>query len=129
MNEPSRDDREVGYAVLLAGHPGVGPRRLAELLDGPTQDYNLIWRRDRIDAQLLHRPLVGPMVFFAEADVRWAIYVLSGHARVKDHPNIPRLELGDTALVESGNGESHRMILDGAGELLLVRLAPVVDEA
>jgi DNA processing protein len=27
------DDRARGYAALLAGHPGVGPRRLAELLD------------------------------------------------------------------------------------------------
>ena len=29
------DDRSLGYAILLAGHPGVGPRRLATLLDGP----------------------------------------------------------------------------------------------
>ena len=124
------DGESVELSPPHGRHRFSGERALsAELLDGPTQDYNLIWRRDRIDAQLLHRPLVGPMVFFAEADVRWAIYVLSGHARVKDHPNIPRLELGDTAVVESGNGESHRMILDGAGELLLVRLAPVADEA
>jgi DNA processing protein len=30
----ARDDRALGYAVLLAGHPTVGPRRLTELLDG-----------------------------------------------------------------------------------------------
>jgi DNA processing protein len=27
------DPRQLGYAILLAGHPKVGPRRLAELLD------------------------------------------------------------------------------------------------
>lgn len=124
------DGERVELSPPHGRHRFSGERALsAELLDGPTQDYNLIWRRDRIDAQLLHRPLVGPMVFFAEAGVRWAVYVLSGHARVKDHPNIPRLELGDTAVIETGHGEAHRLILDGAGELLLVRLAPVADLA
>ena len=28
-------ERALGFAVLLAGHPAVGPRRLRELLDGP----------------------------------------------------------------------------------------------
>lgn len=28
-------DRELGYAILVAGHPGVGPRRLRELLADP----------------------------------------------------------------------------------------------
>ena len=26
--------RDLGYAILLAGHAAVGPRRLTELLDG-----------------------------------------------------------------------------------------------
>ena len=29
------DPRALGHAILLAGHPTVGPRRLAELLEGP----------------------------------------------------------------------------------------------
>ena len=37
-----------------------------ELLQGPTHDFNLMWRRDTIAAELLHRPLVGPMLFFTE---------------------------------------------------------------
>lgn len=28
------DARRLGFAILLAGHPGVGPRRLGELLEG-----------------------------------------------------------------------------------------------
>jgi len=35
VTAPSSDDRRsLGYAILLAGHPAVGPRRLAELLRG-----------------------------------------------------------------------------------------------
>ncbi len=29
------DDRALGFTILLAGHPSVGPRRLTELLSGP----------------------------------------------------------------------------------------------
>jgi len=35
-------DRALGCAILLAGHPGVGPRRLAELLAGPGAEQG--WR-------------------------------------------------------------------------------------
>src|SRR3546814_8878535 len=34
---------------------------------GPTHDFNLMWRPQRVQTQLLHRPLVGAMVFFAGA--------------------------------------------------------------
>jgi environmental stress-induced protein Ves len=37
-------------------HRFAGERALeAELLAGPTQDFNLMWRRDRVEASLLHR--------------------------------------------------------------------------
>jgi len=36
------DDRALGWAVLLAGHPGIGPRRLAELLSSPGAEQ--AWR-------------------------------------------------------------------------------------
>jgi hypothetical protein len=38
---------------------------------GPTHDFNLMWRRDRVQAQLWHRPLVGPMVIFVEPHTTW----------------------------------------------------------
>ena len=106
-------------------HRFSGERALrAELISGPTQDFNLMWRRGRVEATLLHRPLVGPMVFFAEAGVRWAAYVLSGRALFKDQMLPMVLEQGDTALIEPRPGRSgHRVILEGGGELLLVRIA------
>lgn len=89
------------------------------LNDGPTRDFNLIWKRDRVRAELLHRPLVGPMLFFAEPGVQWLVHLIAGRARVKDQPGLAALDAGDSLLLEAGDGE--RLILDGGAELLLAR--------
>ncbi len=103
-------------------HRFAGEREInAELINGPTQDFNVMWRRDRYEAQVLHRPLVGPMVFFSEKNVTWAIYMLRGIAQFKDQPQLLRMQQGDSALLlpdETGG----RLILDGGGEVLLVKL-------
>ena len=92
-----------------------------ELLDGPTQDFNLMWRRDQFDAQLWHRPLVGPMVVFAEPGTMWAVHLLAGQARFADESGLPDLAATDTALLQA-DGTRLRHVLDGAGEALLIRL-------
>lgn len=92
-----------------------------ELVDGPTHDFNAMWRRGAIDAELLHRPLVGPMVFFAEPRTTWAIHLLAGQARFADASGLPMLATGDTALLASAEGRL-RHVLDGGGEALLVKL-------
>ena len=106
-------------------HRFAGERALAaELFNGPTQDFNLMWRRERVSASLLHRPLVGPMLFFAEPGVRWLAYLISGRATVKDQLLPLALEQGDSVLLEPAAGDHHRLVLEGGGELLLVRIAP-----
>lgn len=96
------------------------------LTDGPTRDFNLIWKRDRVRAQLMHRPLVGPMMFFAEAGVQWLIYLMGGRARLKDRPDVAALDAGDSLLLDAHGSEiGRRVILDGGGELLLVRVESV----
>ena len=103
-------------------HRFAGERELsAELISGPTQDFNVMWQRDRFDVQVLHRPLVGPMVFFSEKNVAWAIYMLSGQAQFKDQTHLMRLQQGDTALLLPDE-ISGRLILDGGGEALLIKL-------
>jgi len=92
-----------------------------ELLDGPTQDFNLMWRRDLIDAQLWHRPLVGPMVVFAEPGTVWAVYLLAGQARFADDSGLTDLAAADTALLQADDTRL-RHVLVGAGEALLIRL-------
>ncbi len=92
----------------------------AELIAGKTTDYNLMWRRDRVEASLLHRPLVGPMLFFAEPGVQWLATLVGGRALVKDELLPLRLEQGDSLLI--GERAEGRVILEGGGELLLARI-------
>jgi hypothetical protein len=105
-------------------HRFSGERALrVELISGPTQDFNLMWRPDRVDTALLHRPLVGPMLFFAEPGVRWVAHVMAGRARFKGQLRPLLLEQGDSALIEPQHGRTGRAILEGGGELLLIRIA------
>lgn len=92
-----------------------------ELRDGPTHDFNLMWRRQAIETELLHRPLVGSMLFFTEAGVGWAIHLLSGQAGFEEATGLPSLFAGDTALLP-GLPERQRYALQGGGELLAIRI-------
>ena len=94
-----------------------------ELVDGFTQDFNLMWRRDEVNAELLHRPLVGNMLFFTEPQAAWAIHLLAGQARFEGDV-LPALSAGDTAWL--GAGARERFTLHGGGELLAIRVAPAV---
>ena len=96
-----------------------------ELIDGTTHDFNLMWRRARVQAQLWHRPLVGPMVIFAEPGQTWAVYLIAGQARFADDTGLPPLAAGDTAVLAAG-GQRLRAVLEGGGEVLLVRVARAV---
>lgn len=125
---------EDGETVALTPphdrHRFSGERALsAELISGPTQDFNLMWRPERVEATLLHRPLVGPMLFFAEPGVRWVVHVMGGRAHFKDQLRPLLMEQGDSALIEPRHGKAGRVILEGGGELLLVRIADLRREA
>lgn len=118
---------EEGMQVLEPPHGRArfsGERRVrGELVDGPTHDFNLMWQRDRVDAQLWHRPLVGPMVIFIDPHATWAVYLISGQARFADDCGLPALAAGDTAILQAGESRA-RHVLDGGGEVLLIRLTP-----
>ena len=103
--------------VRFAGERAVS----GELIDGPTHDFNLMWHRDRIDAELWHRPLVGSMVLFVEPGEQWVVHVLSGHARASDERHRQTAAMGD-CLCFSAETARGRFALDGGGELLLIRL-------
>lgn len=94
-----------------------------ELIDGPTHDFNLMWRRDRVRAELWHRPLVGPMVIFVDPGKTWTAHLIAGQAAFEDHSGLPPLAAGDTALLHAG-GERLRHVLVGGGEVLLIRIEP-----
>jgi len=92
----------------------------AELVDGRTVDFNLMWRPDRIEAELLHRPLVGQMVFFVEQTINWVIYLIAGQASFDRESGLPPMSAGDTALLSAPSGA--RYLLSGGGELLAIRV-------
>ncbi|APO94596.1 HutD/Ves family protein [Xanthomonas vesicatoria] len=105
--------------VRFAGEETVD----ASLLDGPTQDFNLMWRRDLLHTELLHRPLVGTMLFFADPGSAWAIHLLAGQASFGRDSELPPMAAGDTAWLSASTRT--RYVLDGGGELLAIRVSPL----
>lgn len=96
-----------------------------ELIDGPTRDFNVMWKRDCCNADLWHRPLVGTMVVFVAPGEAWAVYVLAGQARFADDSGLGAMQTGDTAILVADHART-RHVLDGGGELLLIRVGPVL---
>lgn len=117
------DDGEVREAVPPHGRVRFAGERAVsgELVDGPTHDFNLMWRRDRIDAELWHRPLVGSMVLFVEPGEHWAVHVLSGHARCDYGALRCTAAMADSFFL-SANEARRRFAIDGGGEVLIARL-------
>ncbi len=95
---------------------------LGELVDGRTHDFNLMWRRDAVETQLWHRPLVGPMVIFVEPHTSWVVHLLAGAARFTEGSGLPPLAMGDTAILVA-HEQRLRYVLEGGGEALLIRIA------
>lgn len=93
-----------------------------ELIEGPTRDFNLMWKRDAVDAHLWHRPLAGTMVLFVDPGDTWAIHVLAGQARFADASGLGELAPADTAILVAGEVR-RRYVLDGGGEVLLIRIS------
>ena len=119
-NDTIRELHPPHERIRFAGEDSI----VGELLDGPTHDFNLMWRRDAIDAQLWHRPMVGPMVIFIDPGTTWAVYLIAGQARFADESGLPMLAAGDTAILQAGQSRS-RHVLDGGGEALLIRMTPL----
>jgi environmental stress-induced protein Ves len=120
------DDGDVSEVDPPHGRVRFAGERIVfgELIDGPTHDFNLMWRRDRIDAELWHRPLVGSMVLFIEPGEQWAVHVLSGHAQADDGGGDREIAaMGDTLLFAATSTRG-RFALNGGGEVLVIRLRP-----
>ena len=112
-----RGDLQPPYGRLR--FDGDPPPRAAP--DGRAEVFNLIWRPQAVDVDLWHRPLVGPMLFFADPGTRWALHLLAGQARFEG-ALLPPLAQGDTAVLDEP--VRRRFLLDGGGELLAIRIRP-----
>jgi hypothetical protein len=81
-------------------------------------------RRDVARAEVMARPLVGPMVLFAETDVVWLAHVFSGNAEVRADNERTTLDIGDTLRIDFATRDASRVIIEGTGEIVLVKLMP-----
>jgi environmental stress-induced protein Ves len=95
------------------------------LLAGPTRDFNVMARRAAVRAEVVARPLVGSMVLFAESGVVWIAHALSGSAQARADGQSVALATGDTLRVDFEDRSSGRVVIEGGGEIVLVKLAPV----
>lgn len=118
------DDGETNELLPSSGVLRFSGERplVGELIDGPSRDFNLMWKRDRVDAQLWQRPLAGAMVLFADPGETWVVHMLSGQAHFPGAAALGGIDSGDTAILR-GQETRTRFALDGAGELLLMRIA------
>jgi environmental stress-induced protein Ves len=93
-----------------------------KLISGPVRDFNVIVRRTAFKADVLHRPLVGPMVFLPE-DAIWFVYLAGGRAECKLAGAVQELENGESLLL-TPDTSIDRVVLNGGGEVVLVKLGP-----
>jgi len=113
--EPVRLEQRLRF-VRFAGEA----KAFGRLLGGAVRDFNVMIRRDAVRAEVLHRPLVGPMVFLPEAATTWFIHLVGGQAALKDVAGM-QLEAGESLLLQPGDTTRTR-VLSGGGEVVLVKL-------
>jgi uncharacterized protein len=119
-SEPRRLRRRFEH-VHFAGEANVHCRLLA----GPTRDFNVMTRRAVLHAEVVARPLVGAMVIFAEANVQWLIHVYSGQVSARTAHERLQAVSGETVLLDfGGDVAAERVMLDGSGELIVVKFLP-----
>ena len=106
-----------GRARYDGGEPVTG-----EPIDGRVVALNLMWQRDLVEVDVWHRPLVGPMLFFADPAEGWLLFLLAGQGRFDQASGLPALEQGDAAVLASS--QRSRFMLEGGGELIAMRLRP-----
>jgi environmental stress-induced protein Ves len=115
--EPVRLERRLHFVHFTGEAKTDG-----KLISGPVRDFNVIVRRTACTADVLHRPLVGPMVFLPE-NATWFVHLAGGRADVKLAGAVQELSAGESLLL-TPNTDADRVVLNGGGEVVLVKLAP-----
>jgi uncharacterized protein len=105
-------------SVLFSGEDALS----AHLLDGPTTDFNAIWRTDSVSVTVERRAMHGTLWCIPEQDVSWFVYFLSGHGRVKSDPNSPDIAAGDAIWLQPQAG-APRLMLEAFGEALWIKIS------
>ena len=94
-----------------------------EPIDGPTRQLNLMWRRDRVRAELSFRRFAEPVPLASDVGEERAVHLITGSAEILGGSTSLLLGPGDTALL--GGGVVQERWIEGAGELILVVVTPL----
>jgi hypothetical protein len=114
--EPVRLERRLQF-VKFAGER----RTESVLVSGKVRDFNVIFRRGAVRVEVLHRPLVGPMVFFRDAT--WFVYLADGRAEAKWGGESVALAANESLMLPAeDNGQ--RVVVTGGGEIVVVKIVP-----
>lgn len=89
------------------------------LLGGPTRDFNLMWRRDAVDAQLELLPISGASSLAVAPKEEAVLHLLEGRAQLGGVTLSP----GDCAVLEAAP-TSGTYALEGTGTALWIRVTP-----
>ena len=120
------DGRSMTARRLQVLHFDGDPPPSCRLPDGPGRDFNLMLRDDA-DGELLLRPLLGSMVLLPRPATRWFVYLLAGHATLAADDATLALAAGAAAWASPAPGS--RVVIDGGGEIALVRLSATATPA
>lgn len=100
-------------------HFDGGREITCHLLEGPGRDFNLMLR-EGAEGALVLRPLIDSMVILPNRNSRWLVFVVSGSCHLSAPDEHLDLDTGAAAWVQPLIGT--RVLIEGAGELALVRL-------
>lgn len=115
------DGRELAGPRFGAMQFNGAPAPVCVLPEGPTRDFNLMLRGNA-RGEALPRTLLDAMVLPVETGVRWLVYLDSGRVEIHAGPDAqPALNPGDATLV-SPSGTMMPVRIEGAGEIVLVKL-------
>ena len=92
------DTRDLSPSSSVLHFAGDRPV-VAQLIDGSSRDFNLMWKRDRVDAQLWRRTLAGAVVLFAEPGETWGVHLVAGQAHFPGLNGLGEMQGGDTAIL------------------------------
>ena len=105
--------------------PAPGTPVEIELEDGPVQLVDASWSPARWQAELIGRPLVGAQILFGAMHQLWLVHMLSGRGEIRLHEQRRAVEAGESIRLdprEHDNLASSRAVLDGGGEVALLRI-------
>lgn len=116
------DGRELPGARFEVLRFDGAPAPFGVLPEGPTRDFNLMLRHDA-RGEMLARTLVDSMVLLREPGVHWLIYINRGRAALSAEAASLALESDDAGWIDfTGESCPSRVVIEGAGELVLVKL-------